>query len=608
MDQRMYEFDREDAFRFARHINARTFEHGKELFFETCPYCNGKGNGNARSFSINLENGVHKCFRSSCGVKGNMVTLAKDFDFSLGSMYDTYYKPKKRFEKMANKHKVVETRTPAVKFLENRGISKQTAEKYEITTYEGKDNIIAFPFRDQDGDMWFMKYRKADFDKTKDANKEWCEKDRKPILFGMYQCNLENKTLILTEGQLDSLSVAEAGIENAVSVPTGAKGMTWIPHCWDWMHNFEEIIVFGDYEKGHITLLDDISKSFRRWKVRHVREEDYKDCKDANDILRRYGKVQIEECIKNAVALPIQNVIDLADVEEIDVFALEKLSTGIKQLDQLLYGGLPFGGISLITGKAGKGKSCFASQLLAQAIRQGYICFAYSGELPNGLFRAWLDFQIAGQQRIRTEQNRWGDIKYVISKENKARIGNWYRGKCYLYDNRAIEDDEQESLIKITEKAITRYGVRVILIDNLMTALDLDSGAAYDKYDKQSQFVKKLTRIALDYNVLVLLVAHKRKNNFASNENDEVAGSSDITNLGMITMAYDSDDKIDPDQRALKVAKNRLFGKVETKGFILDYDPKSKRIYGRGDDLNFDYGWDEEFTEADEAIPFVTDD
>ena len=48
---------------------------------------------------------------------------------------------------------------------------------------------------------------------------------------------------------------------------------------------------------------------------------------------------------------------------------------------------------------------------------------------------------------------------------------------------------------------------------------------------------------------------------------------------------------MDDSQRLLKVSKNRLFGKVNTTGWILEYDEKSKRIYGYGDDVNHDYGW-----------------
>ncbi|MFR7901549.1 MAG: toprim domain-containing protein [Ruminococcus sp.] len=79
----------------------------------------------------------------------------------------------------------------------------------------------------------------------------------------MYQCNLDNKTLVLTEGQIDSLSVAESGIENAVSVPNGKNGFTWVPYCWDWLQNFDTLIVFGDRENGRITLLDDMQRRFR---------------------------------------------------------------------------------------------------------------------------------------------------------------------------------------------------------------------------------------------------------------------------------------------------------------------------------------------------------
>ena len=70
----------------------------------------------------------------------------------------------------------------------------------------------------------------------------------------MNHCNPDNPTLVLTEGQIDSLSVAEAGIENAVSVPTGAKGFTWIPYCWDFLSQFKTLVVFGDCEerKDHI--------------------------------------------------------------------------------------------------------------------------------------------------------------------------------------------------------------------------------------------------------------------------------------------------------------------------------------------------------------------
>lgn len=583
----MYEFKEQDAYEFARFVGERTKKQGDELHYLFCPYCRG-GRKDKHTFSINLKTGQFKCLRASCGVSGNMVTLAKDFDFSLGNSFDEYYRPKKQYKKLKTPEKPIIPKSKAVEYLESRGISEEVAKRYEITVQTNNDNVLVFPFFDEKGIMQFVKYRKTDFDKTKDKNKEWCEADCKPILFGMKQCK-DFTSLVITEGQIDTLSVAMAGIENVVSVPTGAKGFTWIPYCWNWINRFEEIIVFGDYENGKISLLDELSKRLKIT-VKHVKEEDYKDCKDANEILKKYGVEQIKACIKNAVIVPIKQIISLSDVEDVDIFKIPKLKTGINQIDKLLYGGLPFGGVVLISGKPGQGKSTLASQILVNSISQGYKCFAYSGELPNYLFKSWIDFQIAGPKHVIEYQNQWGDTNYNVSKANKEQISAWYRGKCFLYDNASIDGEEKESLVATTENVIMQYGVQVVLLDNLMTAIDLEDVGNYDKYEKQSMFVKKLTRVALRHNALILLVAHKRKNNFSTNENDEISGSGDISNLATITITYEKDKDLGENQRLAKVSKNRLFGKVNTQGFNLEYDPKSKRIYGVDDDVNIDYG------------------
>ncbi len=607
----MYEFKEQDAFEFARLVHAQTRVHRDELFFKLCPYCNpNPSRDNLNSFSINLKSGQFKCLRASCGVSGNMVTLSKDFDFSLGNEVDEYYKPKRQFRKMKTPDKPIASKPEAITYLVGRGISEEVIQRYQITVQTKHSNVLVFPFFDEKGKLQFVKYRKTDFDKTKDTNKEWCEANTKPILFGMMQCNDCFDKLIITEGQIDSLSVATAGIENAVSVPTGAKGFTWIPYCWDWINKFSEIVIFGDFENGTITLLDELKKRLKS-KIRHVREEDYCGCKDANEILKKYGVEQIRACVENSVLVPLKRVIDLADVENVDIFKIPKLQTGIKQLDRLLYGGLPLGGVVLVSGKPGEGKSTLASQILVNAIHQEYKCFVYSGELPNYQFRSWIDFQIAGGQHITEYQNKWGDRNYKVSDTNRKMIAEWYRDKCYLYDNSMIEGDEKENLLEIVENAIMQYEVKVILLDNLMTALDLYLEKAYDKFEKQSLFVKKLARLALNYNVLILLVAHKRKNNFSSNENDEVSGSGDISNVATITIAYEKSKELqDSNKRLLKVSKNRLFGKTETGGYVLNFDEKSKRIYGAGDDVNFDYGWNQQtdgfgFLREEEVSPFT---
>lgn len=608
----MYEFKRQDAFDFASFIHGQSKERNGELFFRLCPYCRPKPTGdNLNSFSINLKTGQFKCLRASCGVSGNMITLSRDFDFSLGTEADEYYRPRKKYRRLPTPKKPYVPKDPAIRYLESRGISGETARRYEITVRTDNENILVFPFYDDRGILQFVKYRKTDFVKDRDKNKEWCEKGCKPVLFGMKQCNDKFDRLIVTEGQLDSLSVASAGLENAVSVPNGAQGFTWVPYCFNWIVKFQEIVVFADFEKGHMTLLEDFQKRFPN-KIRHVREQDYRGCKDANELLQKHGPAAVRQAVENAVMVPVQRVLPLADVEDVNIYELPKLKTGIQELDRTLYGGLPFGMVCVIAGKRGDGKSTVASWIMANATEQGYPTFAYSGELPNYLYKSWFDFQIAGRNHITENNTDFGTVNRFITNRNQELINAWYRERAYIYDSRIIDTDEQEDLLKSVTRAIMQYGIRVVLIDNLMTAMYIDERPGTDKYDQQGRFVRELTKIAIRYDVLVLLVAHRRKNVSSPDANDEISGSGDITNLAGITLSYDRGDKDDiknkrmtEEQRKLIVAKNRLFGKVNLNGIILSYDEKSKRVYGPRDDVNVQFGWDKSdgFEFADE-IPF----
>ena len=82
-----YEFNPDDVKRFIDHVGIPTYQRGNELTFKYCPYCRGSEK-DKKTFSINMDTGVFQCFRSSCGAKGNMIRLAKDFGFSLSNGYD----------------------------------------------------------------------------------------------------------------------------------------------------------------------------------------------------------------------------------------------------------------------------------------------------------------------------------------------------------------------------------------------------------------------------------------------------------------------------------------------------------------------------------------
>ena len=561
----MYDFKSKDVFDFAEFIGAETKQKGNELFFKYCPRCHG-GGGDKETFSVNLQSGAFKCFRASCDYHGHFVELARDFGYKLDNGQERKYRrlPQPK----------IESKPKAIEYLERRGISEDVARKYKITTQKHNENVLVFPFYDDQNVLQFVKYRKIDFDKRFDKNKEWCESETMPILFGMAQCE-DFTRLVITEGQIDSLSLATCGIRNAVSVPTGALGFTWLANCWEWVNKFQEVVVFGDYEKGKITLIETLEKRLQM-KVKCVRPQDYLCEKDANDILRKYGKEAIIRAVEGAELRDVKYVKRLATVEAVNLRDLPKIKTGISPLDRVC-GGLLLGHVVLLSGKRGEGKSTFMSQLVAEAIEQDNAVFVYSGELPNYHFKNWLDLQIAGKNHIETVKNEFGDDEYYRSEQTIAKINRWYYDKAFIFDNSAVYDDEFGGLIKVMVDAICRYDIKLVCIDNLMTAMDSDPNT--DIYRQQSAFVKNLEKLAQQYDVAIILVAHPKKTN-AAFDNDTVSGSSDITNAVSFVFNYQRANDGDGCDSYLMITKNRMNGKLLTgdNAIPLYYSEKSKRI------------------------------
>ena len=594
-----YTMNRNDLMGLVAKIGAETHEKGDELFFKYCPICGGGGDRDKDTFSVNIKTGVYHCFRASCGANGHFVQLARRFDYPL--VFDNMKAPaKKKYREMPQRP--VKAADVAITYLKGRGISDDVTRKYQIAARKDQPKTIVFPFYDHNGKLICAKYRKTDFVAGRDKCKEWFESGTEPILFGENHCT-PGKPLVITEGQIDSLSVAEAGIENALSVPNGAQGMTWIENCWDFLQQYSEIIVFGDCEKGKVTLAEDINRRCSAQKIRVVQQEDYLGEKDANAILQKYGAEAIRQAIQNAKEMPIERIEELADVKTIDLYSMEKVETGIVPIDKVI-GGLYFGQVAAITGKRGEGKSTLVSQILVESLDQGYSILAYSGELTDYHFKRWMDFQAAGGDHVMTRYGKYDDVEYFIQDGIVEQINDWYRGRAFVYDNKVVsDDDETKQLLDTIEKAIQRYGVRVISIDNMMTAMDVD--LQNDLYRAQSKFVKRLKEIAVKYNVLILLVAHPKKTQ-QDIQNDDVSGSSDITNRVDLVLAYSRDRKADAEHPInqcthanLTVLKNRLTGRLAMgDGKIpLVYSEKTKRVIAVDSTGDKKYGWEAKASE-----------
>ena len=404
------------------------------------------------------------------------------------------------------------------------------------------------------------------------------------------------------------MSVAEAGIDNAVSVPTGMNGFTWLPNCFEWLKKFDKVVVFGDLEKGHMSLLDTLKQRLPN-RVLAVRKEDYLGEKDANDILRSFGADAVRKAVENAQEPDLGYVKELADVEDVDLNLLPKVKTGFYEIDSALGGGICFGQVCLLTGKRGNGKSTFASNIIANALDQGIGTFAYSGELAAYHFKRWLNCQLAGNDHMIEQTNEFGDPVYTIDPEVSKQISEWYRGKAFIFDNGYVDDnDEQKALADIVKEVSSRRNVKLILIDNLMTAMESVSDQR-NLYLAQSNFVGELKKIAVRYDVAIILIAHPRKQGKEDTgfDNDDVAGSGDITNKVDIVLNYSRTKDGEDHDCEFEIYKNRLAGtlRMGANRINLNYSAKTKRVTGIRE-LNKRYGWEKygAVAGADVDVPF----
>lgn len=280
---------------------------------------------------------------------------------------------------------------------------------------------------------------------------------------------------------------------------------------------------------------------------------------------------------------------------------IESIATGISKLDKLTEG-LPYGTLSILSGKPSSGKSTIINQIfIAEAINQSQKVFLYSGELPHFQAMKWLLKTIADNQHLEIKVNKYGTEYVDVNRYGKELIQKWLDNKLFLYGEEAEVTDK--SILSIIEYLHIKKGVRVFVLDNLMTI----NVKGDDKYEKQKYMVSELKDLAKKYGLVIVLVAHPRKN--MGNEIPtmyDISGASEIANLAdyiFWTHRKIERDK-DIDETSLLVLKNRTNGKQDY-AIKVNYSDQRKRFYTDGDELGKVYSYLPEFTQVDlDDAPF----
>ena len=487
---------------------------------------------------------------------------------------------------------------PIHDYFNKRGISNDTLEYLGIGS-DSRGNAV-FNYYDDNDVLTMVKYRPARTVKKGDP-KMWCQKDSDtaPLLFNMNRVNI-SQPLLICEGEIDCMSAIESGYFNAVSIPLGAQNTHWIEECWDWLEQFNDIIIAFDNDEAGLKARKDVIYRLGTWRTKYIdypKQIDKYRTKDMNDCLQAGGASYVLNMITNAKDIPVSSVVDFTDVDDLDVSDMTGVTTGIKPLDKKLIK-IFDGTLTILSGRPGSGKTSLIDQSIATAIDDGNSVFLFSKEMPERMSTNWFNYILAGRRNLVDKMTPDGETYSVVSYEAKQKIKEFYKNKLFIYKD--SEPNDIESVMKSMEECVRKYGVKYLVIDNLMM-LDLQCSEE-EKNTSQTNLINNLIRFASKFNVAVVLIAHPKKTQDMKSDIEmyDIAGSSNIINLAMRSIGLRRVSKKEQEDETCKwrkynvvltVMKDRLLGKADMQ-MGLYYDVLSRRFFTDYDEFDYQYRWD----------------
>ena len=424
---------------------------------------------------------------------------------------------KKQLDKVYKRPLEINTVNPysenLIKYTDSRKISlnalkvlKITEQKEWMPQTKKEENCICFNYY-LENELINVKYRDArkNFKLVKDAEK---------IFY-----NIDNiattKDCVIVEGEFDVLSFISAGVNNVVSVPNGfglgTINLDYLDNYTDYFDNKENIYIAVDNDAAG---LNGQKELIRRLGAEKCKIVDFKNCKDANDYLIKYGAKELKDSINHAKDVKIEGVFSINDVKESMLNTYRNgqnrgTTTYVKCLDKAwTWRG---GEVNLWTGHQNEGKSLLLNQLCT--IRSKYedakVAVFSPENMPLDDF-----YNDIIEMHIGKSCDPYYSKNYMSENEFKE-------GMKFCEDNFFLiypeNDFKIESIFERTKYLIKKKGIRTLIIDPYNTIEHMiKPGEREDLYI--SRFMAQLKRFSVEFDLSINLVAHQLT--ARANEND----------------------------------------------------------------------------------------
>ena len=388
-----------------------------------------------------------------------------------------------------------------IKWFESRGISNNTLVKMKIT--EGKEwmpqtgkeeNTIQFNYF-INNELINIKYRdgKKNFKLVKGAEK----------IFYNIDSTIGHDYVVIVEGEIDALSLIEVGIKSVISVPNGAtisnNNLDYLDSCIDYLDGKEKIIIAVDQDEAGENLKQEL---IRRLGAEACYTVDFGVHKDANDFLLHNSSAKLNDVIKNASPVPIENVITLNDIDdELQEFIHEGFKPGyqigLDNFDNIF--STYTGQFITVTGVPSSGKSDFVDRMIV-GYQQKYgwkTAFASPENKPTFLHA----------HKLMRKIGNWMPNKTDIGSDKWNEVANIVNDNFFFIENERYDLD---SVLNKGAQLVKRKGIKCLVIDPY-NKIKMNGSANMSIPDATMEYLTRIEAFAKKFDVLVIVVAHPTK-------------------------------------------------------------------------------------------------
>lgn len=381
-----------------------------------------------------------------------------------------------------------------IKSLSARALSLETCKKfgYEQGKYNGKSVQVA-KYYDYNGNLKFAKTR------DKDKNFQIIGKFE-PLLYGQQLFKGSQKKLIITEGEIDCLSVYQMNGGNpVVSIPNGAASAAKaIKHNLKWLEQFEEIIFMFDNDEPGIEAAKECVQliSVGKGKIASL------PLKDANEMLLAGRKSELIDAIFRASVYRPDGIVFGEELwEEVNKEIEWGYDYPFPTMTKLTYG-IRVPEIYAFGAGTGIGKTTIIKEFQYDlAIKQGFNIGCI--HLEDVAKKVTMDFM----SKYLNKQIHKPDV-FVSDEERKEAFDKTLgTGKIFIYDSKGERDPE--TIYRKIREMVKAYDCKFIFLDHIKAILDYIG--AKDPVETANNIVSKLSRLSLELDCTIFIITHLRK-------------------------------------------------------------------------------------------------